>query len=90
MTTEEEAHEAHDHFESAQDVVARVKPLFAGRHAQAQGAALAELTALFLAGHHPALREEIKRLHFEYVEKLIPVMENEIFPNGVPDEWKAA
>jgi hypothetical protein len=55
----------------------RISPLLAGHAPEVQGAVLAELLALFLAGHQgPAeLREEILRMHLDCVRALIPVFD---------------
>ena len=47
--------------------------VLAGQHPSAQGAALADLLAMWLVAHPPQLREEMLRLHIEFVRKLIPV-----------------
>jgi hypothetical protein len=48
-------------------------PLLAGRGPFVQGAALADLVAMYLAGHAPELREEVLALHVAAVRKLVPV-----------------
>jgi hypothetical protein len=48
---------------------------------------LADLVSLFIAGHHPAFREELLALHIETVRQLIPASEKEIFPDGKPEGW---
>ena len=65
----------------------RIRPLLAGHSPEIQGAVLADLVSLFIAGHHPAMREEILALHTEAVRKLIPETEKEIFPDGRPEGW---
>jgi len=62
-------------------LVERIRPLLSGRSPQTQGAALADLLAMWLAGHivqgNPAatdeLREELLEAHTAVVRKLIPV-----------------
>jgi hypothetical protein len=49
------------------------KPCLAGEDPSIQGAALAELLALFLAGHAPELREVILEAHIEVVRALVPI-----------------
>lgn len=69
----------------ARDLVERVKPLFAGEGSDVQGAALVELVALHLAGHHAQMRETMLGLHVEAVRRLVPVVERELFgPAGHP------
>ena len=67
------------------ELVERIRPalfpLLAGKHPEIQGAALADLTAIWLAGHvHPGdpemtagLRESLLELHITAIRKLIPV-----------------
>ena len=73
--------------EQVERIAARIKPLLAGHPPEVQGAALADLLSLFIAGHHPAIRDEMLALHFQAVRDLIPVSEMEMFPNGLPDGW---
>jgi hypothetical protein len=65
-------------------MVAAIKPLIAGP--AIQGAALAELLALFVAGHHPAVRDEILFLHISAVRQSMPVAEHELFGGPRPGE----
>jgi len=66
-------------------LVADIKPLLAGRHPGVQGAALAELVALWVAGHAPMIRDTIVRGHIEVIDKLVPLAERELFgPLGHP------
>lgn len=65
----------------ARQIVERVRPLLAGRPPQVQGAVLADLLAMWLAGHifrgNPgetdALREKLLESHLDLVRRLIPV-----------------
>jgi hypothetical protein len=64
-------------------LVAAVRPLFAGKSPQVQGAALADLLAMWLAGHvdrdDPAgknsalIREQMLEAHLIAVRALVPV-----------------
>jgi hypothetical protein len=65
-----------------------IKPMLAGKGAHVQGAVLAELMALLLAGHHPSVRESVLTLWLATVRELVPVCENEIFggPHR-PEGW---
>lgn len=62
-------------------IVERVRPSLAGRSPEVQGAVLADLLAMWLAGHivkddpagTDALREELLEMHLRTVRKLIPV-----------------
>jgi hypothetical protein len=67
-------------------LVNTIRPLLAGKLPEIQGAALADLTSLWLAGHHPTLREEVLKLHIEFIRQLVPVNENLIFGDaGFPE-----
>jgi hypothetical protein len=71
-----------DDLQRARAIVDRVKPIFAGQGGGAQGAALAELLALYLAGHPAPLRDEVLAMHVDCVRRLIPVVENELSNEG--------
>jgi hypothetical protein len=63
------------------NLVERIKPLLAGRPSKIQGAALADLLAIWLAGHVIAgdaeatheLRAKLLEMHVDKVLDLIPV-----------------
>ena len=59
-----------------------------GRGPLIQGAALADVVSMYIAGHPPEARETVLALHLAAVKKLIPESEKQIFPNGLPDEWR--
>jgi hypothetical protein len=56
-------------------LVERISPLLAGRDPGVQGGALADLVAMYFAGHMAEIREEIIALWIEAMRKLIPVNE---------------
>lgn len=69
----------------AQGLVEEIRPLLAGYPSPTVGAALADLLAIWLAGHfaggaaeNAALREELLAMHLKVVRKLIPVNEREL------------
>lgn len=51
----------------------RVKPLFAGHSPDIQGAALAELLSIWLAGFPEEMRETMLTMHIEQMRPLIGV-----------------
>lgn len=53
-------------------LVQAIRPLLAGKHAAVQGATLADLLAIWLAGHPPEVREEMLAMHVAEVRNLIP------------------
>lgn len=66
-------------FERQAATVGKIKPMLAGLPSEIQGATLAELLALWIAGHAPELRSRVLDLHVLMVEKLVPVAEWELF-----------
>lgn len=52
-------------------IARKIAPLLAGNPPQIQGAVLAELLSLWLAGHHPDIREEVLQLHIMHMRPLI-------------------
>jgi hypothetical protein len=58
---------------TALDIVERIRPLLAGYHPAEQGGALADLLAMWLAGHPHELREALLSHHVERVRELVPV-----------------
>lgn len=69
--------------------VEKIAPILAGLPGPIQGAALADLLSMWLAGHTIAnsaamtdrLREEILQMHMEAVRELVPVSAKQI---GLP------
>jgi hypothetical protein len=68
--------------EVAAKIAERAKPIFAGHSPEVQGAVLADLLALWLAGHQTGdsasnaqLRNLLLTAHIEAVRELIPVNE---------------
>jgi hypothetical protein len=68
-----------EHQQEVEALVTAVRPLFAGKPPEVQGAALADLLALWIAGHvahdpaDKAFREELLELHLKTVRALIPI-----------------
>jgi hypothetical protein len=62
-------------------IVKRIRPLLAGNPAEIQGAVLADLLAMWLAGHHVPgdqratadLRREVLSVHLRALGELVPV-----------------
>jgi hypothetical protein len=65
----------------------KIRPLLAGLSPEVQGGVLADLVSVFIAGHHPELREAMLEMHVDLVRELIPETEKEIFPHGLPEGW---
>jgi hypothetical protein len=73
-------------FRDVYDLTNSIKPLLAGKSPDVIGAVLGDLVSLFVVGHHPSVREQILTLHIDMVRDLMPIAEEEIFPNGSPWE----
>ena len=76
--------------EEAMTLSREIQPMLKGRTAEVQGAALADLLAIFIAGHHPDLREEILRWHIKITRSLIPASVKQIReqqPGKLPEDW---
>ena len=58
------------------DLVQAIGALLYGKTPEVQGAALADLLAIYLVGYRvPELRDEVFQMHIEAVRELIPVNE---------------
>lgn len=64
--------------EAADALVERIAPILANRNAELQGAVVADLAALWIAGHRDEsrvegdlLREELLRMHAEHVREMV-------------------
>jgi hypothetical protein len=73
-----------DRIESVSD---DIKPLLSGLGPEIQGAVLANLTALWIAGFHPELRDRMYEQQIDVTRKLVPSCEHEIFGDaGFPKD----
>jgi len=61
--------------DKANELVRQIGPLLAGRGPQVQGAALADLVAMYFAGHNPSIRDEVMELWLATMRSLIPLNE---------------
>ena len=59
------------------EIVDRIRPILGGHHPAVQGAVVADLLAIWLAGHQADLREALLDVHIEKVRELVPVNEAE-------------
>lgn len=53
------------------DLAEQIRPLLAGKGPGAQGAVLALLTATWLRGHPPEVRDAVLRMHAEQVRGMV-------------------
>lgn len=68
--------------EEIRSIVEAARPIFAGKHPACQSAALAELLALWLAGHPNFMRDSLLAKHDQLVRDLITPCERELFGGG--------
>lgn len=54
-------------------IVEAIKPLLAGQHPGVQGIVLADLTAIWLAGHAPETFEALLATHMKGIRDLVPL-----------------
>lgn len=72
-------------------LVEEIRPSLAGQKPEVIGAVLGELVALYIAGHHPSHRREVRQLFLELIDHKVPIALDEIISDGtVPKEWKHA
>ena len=69
----------HDETRAIIAISRQIKPHLVGAGASIQGGVLADLVSLWLAGHHPDLREEMFAEFIRVTRRLVPVSEKEIF-----------
>jgi hypothetical protein len=55
------------------EIVDGIRPLLGGQHPAVQGAVIADLLAIWLAGHDHDIREALLDSHLGHVRELIPV-----------------
>lgn len=69
------------------DLADKIKPHLAGLPPNLQGAVLADLVSLWLAGHPTKLREDLLDAHVAVVRKLTEVNALDMYgPAGHPDD----
>lgn len=70
-------------------VVEQMRPILAGQNPEVQGAAIAQLLAIFIAGHAPPMRDDARRLLMDCADGLVPIMVEEMIEAGrAPPEWR--
>jgi hypothetical protein len=63
----------------ASAIVEMIKPMLADQRPDIQSAVLADLLAIWLAGHAPQVREEVLAIHLKLMRPMIAVNERMIF-----------
>lgn len=66
----------------ADEIVERIRPLLAGHSPPLQGMVVAELTAIWLAGHDPSLRDDLLTLQLETIAELVPLWHEHLRERG--------
>jgi hypothetical protein len=67
----------------------RMKDMLAGFPPEVQGAMLADLTAIWLAGHAPQIRRHVYQMHADMIWPLVEANEKIMFGSeGHPGKWK--
>jgi|GEM_PF-1228839 len=70
-------------------LVEQMRPILAGQNPEVQGAAIAQLLAIFIAGHAPPMRESARKLLMDCADGLMPICIEEIIEaRRVPPEWR--
>jgi hypothetical protein len=71
----------------SQELVRSIGPMLHGQGPEVQGAALCDLCAMWLAGHHPDLRAAVLSQFVQVLVKLTIVNEKQMFGDaGFPTE----
>lgn len=65
--------------ELSRKISLKLQPMLKGRDPGVQGATIADLAAIWLAGWPPAAREELLQMHVQKIRELIEVNEKLIF-----------
>ena len=67
----------------------KINPHLQGKGPEVQGAVLADLVAMYFAGHHPSIRQDAIAIWTAMMRNLIPVNEAAIFKHyGKPEGWE--
>ena len=71
------------------DLVDRIRKHLRGKRPELQGAVLCDLVAMYVAGHHPTLRDDVLEIHINTVRALVPANEAALFAHygGKPEGW---
>ncbi|MCP1761920.1 hypothetical protein [Bradyrhizobium japonicum] len=70
-------------------LVEQIRPILAGQSPEVTGTTIAQLVAIFVAGHAPELRPSGLKMLLDCAEGLVPVMVEEMIEAGrAPPEWR--
>lgn len=74
---------------AAEELADRLRPFFAGQDPGVQGAVITQLLAIFVAGHHPAIRYEQLDLVIDATRRMVPLeIEVMIEAGRCPPDWR--
>jgi hypothetical protein len=77
--------------DESEELVAEIGPILHGHSPDSVGAALGELLAIVIAGHHPDLRESVLEALVKLVKDLTAITVEEMIENGkAPPDWRGA
>jgi hypothetical protein len=68
----------------SQALAKRISELLAGQGPEVQGMALADLVAMFFAGHHPSIRNAVMMSWIATMRQLIEPNDHILMPGGWP------
>lgn len=69
-------------------LIDQIKPVLAGYTIGIQGAVIAQLAAIFLASHNPAIRRRSREMLIELMDDLVPIIIGEMIAKGsAPAGW---
>ena len=72
-----------------EETLKAVMRLLAGKNPMLQAAVLADLTAMYFAGHHPSIREVTMQAWIETMQKLIKPNEEMLLHHVPPRDWRS-
>ena len=69
-------------------IVEAIRPIIGGKPPQIQGAVIADLLSIFIAGHHPLIRDQVMKETVDCARSLIEPNVHLLFPDGPPPGWE--
>lgn len=70
-------------------LVDEISPLLHGHTPEVLGSAIAELLAIFIAGHHPEIRDVTFNTLIDLAKSLVPVHIERLVEEGMaPEDWR--
>lgn len=69
-------------------LVEEIKPILAGQPAEIQGAVIADLLSIYLAGHPEIVRAKVLEMTLRCAQNMLEPNLHIMFPKGIPPEWR--